>query len=262
MEDIGDKNGTKNQDQLMRTEIAKKIIKYTLWGIFGYSAIYLGLISWTFNSEFPQVGQNIFNALLPLAGTWVGTVIAYYFSRENFEAASKSVKDMVDKLTPMQKLAQIVAKSKMIARSDMDVLIIQQGKTEKDINIVNNIIKFLDEKKRNRLPVLDEKDCIKYIIHRSIVDKYLARKATAGTVSAALSQLTLDDILNDTGDNYKDIFSNSFITLNEDSSLADAKLAIDKISNCLDVFITKDGKKISPVVGWLTNLIITEAAQI
>ena len=34
--------------------------------------------------------KDLFGMLLPLIGTWVGTVLAYYFSKDNFEAASKT----------------------------------------------------------------------------------------------------------------------------------------------------------------------------
>ena len=54
---------------------------------------------------FPNASRMVFNALLPLLGTWVGTVLAYYFSRKNFEAASQSVERMVT-LTTEQRLAR------------------------------------------------------------------------------------------------------------------------------------------------------------
>src|SRR5271155_1830489 len=38
--------------------------------------------------------QNVLGSVLPLLGTWVGTILAYYFSKENFEAATKSVTEM------------------------------------------------------------------------------------------------------------------------------------------------------------------------
>ncbi|HEY5590898.1 MAG TPA: hypothetical protein VIK55_07750 [Paludibacter sp.] len=45
--------------------------------------------------------KDLFGMLLPLIGTWVGTVLAYYFSKDNFEAASKTdeVKQRYDELS-------------------------------------------------------------------------------------------------------------------------------------------------------------------
>jgi len=33
--------------------------------------------------------QVILTSILPLLGTWIGTVLAYYFAKDNFEAAAK-----------------------------------------------------------------------------------------------------------------------------------------------------------------------------
>jgi len=42
----------------------------------------------------------MFNVIIPLLATWIGTVLAFYFGRENFEAASKQYKSIINQLTP------------------------------------------------------------------------------------------------------------------------------------------------------------------
>jgi hypothetical protein len=39
---------------------------------------------------------TVFNTLVPLFGTWVGTVIAFYFAKENFSAATQSTRFFYD----------------------------------------------------------------------------------------------------------------------------------------------------------------------
>ena len=51
--------------------------------------------------------KEILGILLPVASAWMGTIIAYYFSRENFEAATRSTMSLVKQLTPDEKLAAI-----------------------------------------------------------------------------------------------------------------------------------------------------------
>jgi len=63
--------------------------------------------------------QNVLSSVLPLLGTWVGTILAYYFSKENFEAATKSVTELAKQLTPQEKLRSALATDKMILRSRM-----------------------------------------------------------------------------------------------------------------------------------------------
>jgi hypothetical protein len=63
-------------------------------GIIGISVTLLA-VSAKNDGELRQSSRLVFNALLPLLATWVGMVLAYYFSRKNFETASQSVERMV-----------------------------------------------------------------------------------------------------------------------------------------------------------------------
>ncbi|MGC2782053.1 MAG: hypothetical protein WA418_41115, partial [Bradyrhizobium sp.] len=45
--------------------------------------------------DVKDTAQIILTAVLPLLGTWVGTVLAFYYSKDNFEAASKGTLDLV-----------------------------------------------------------------------------------------------------------------------------------------------------------------------
>ena len=59
----------------------------------------------------------------------------------------------------------------------------------------------------------------------------------------------------------KKVFEGTFAIVKEDATLSDAKAAMEKVDNCLDVFVTKNGTKNEPVTGYLTNLMISEAAK-
>jgi hypothetical protein len=41
-------------------------------------------------------------------------------------------------------------------------------------------------------------------------------------------------------------------------TVADAKIAMEGVKNCQDVFVTETGTVESPVLGWLTNIEITK----
>jgi len=43
--------------------------------------------------------KTAFTAIIGLDGTWVGAVLAFYFSKENFDAASASTQKLVDSIT-------------------------------------------------------------------------------------------------------------------------------------------------------------------
>jgi hypothetical protein len=44
--------------------------------------------------------QLVLTADLPVIGTWVGTVLAYYFSKENLETATRSVAATASQMSP------------------------------------------------------------------------------------------------------------------------------------------------------------------
>jgi hypothetical protein len=55
---------------------------------------------------------------------------------------------------------------------------------------------------------------------------------------------------------------NSFATVNENSTLAEAKAAMDALNFCQDVFVTKAGTKNEPVIGWTINSTIEDNARV
>ena len=46
----------------------------------------------------PSQAKDIFNVILPVFASWVGTVLAFYFGRENYEAANQQAQDLVQKV--------------------------------------------------------------------------------------------------------------------------------------------------------------------
>ena len=114
--------------------------------------------------------------------------------------------------------------------------------------------------KGNRLPVLSDKDYPVLVIHRSIVDRFLAGKAAQNLTPDQFRALTLQDLLNES--DYRGLLATSFATVKQDATLADAKSAMERLPNCQDVFVTRGGTKEEEVLGWITNAIIAENATV
>src|SRR5665647_1346053 len=96
------------------------IITGLVVGVTVYIAIYIlynpvknddGSIS----VNFPFIGQT----LLPLWGTWIGTVLAFYFGKANFEAATKSYQDVIKNMSPEEKIAKLLVKDVMLPIKDI-----------------------------------------------------------------------------------------------------------------------------------------------
>jgi len=180
-----------------------------------------------------EASWNIFNALLPLISTWVGTVLVFYFGRENFEAASKRYEQIISKLTP-EVLAGITVQQVMIDNHTMISMDVS------DPRLVDfsreKLLEFLDTIKKSRLPILDAGKP-KYIIHKSLLNE-----ETRLTVNP-LSQ-----------DSFKDFVARNPIVAQfgilkpEDSVESARKLIRDHQYN--DVFVV-DAAGVG--VGWLTD---------
>jgi ATP-dependent helicase YprA (DUF1998 family) len=78
-------------------------------------------------------------------------------------------------------------------------------------------------------------------------------------LSLAILFLTLKDFL-DYG-KMRDMVSGSLAFVSIDATLANAKIEMEKVDNCQDVFVTDNGDKNEPVRGWLTNSEIAKHSQ-
>jgi hypothetical protein len=232
--------------------------------------------------------MTIFTTVVALVGTWVGTILAFYFSRENFEAAAKSsaatTAALVKQLTPGEKLAATLVKDKMIKRSEMFFV----RTPNESINLTKTLEDLEKTGKGNRIPLLDENDKPVCVLHRSTIVEYLFKKTrsiappdapanpviqsppvvvsppAAGLPPAAIdpATLTMKDLMADWEKDPKltEMLKNSFALVKESANLGDAKAAMDSRKGCQDVFVTKTGSGNEPVLGWVTNVTISENA--
>lgn len=196
---------------------------------------------------------NILSAVLPLLGSWVGTVLAYYFSKENFESASRSMSDMVDKVT-QKELKSIPVAEKMIT---VDKIF---HKTKSDFQ--QKLFDLLDTFDKSseiwsRLPILSDDKKIESLIHRRTVEKFLGKKYRSPDETKKMEEWTIEDILGDIEFSTQDKYG--FIP--RKSTLADANEVMSRIQ-CKDVFVTENGKSDEPIVGWITNAILIENAKL
>lgn len=236
---------TTDQGHAPRFDIAKWVIafSFTVIGVLGLASIVAVI-----KGDAAKVAQvkDILSILLPVIGAWAGTVIAFYFSRDNFETAAKSTKELVKQMTPEEKLAAVKIRDAMIPMDKAIKLTLDKPtnayQVQKDL-----VAGLMEANGVNRLPMLGKQGEAKYIWHRSILDQFMV---AAGLQGKALDDLTLEDLLADA--KYKAI-GEAICVLPEDSTLAEAKRTLDHNRNCSDIFITQSGKRDEAVIGWLTN---------
>ena len=200
------------------------------------------------------VPKDVLSTMLPLLGTWVGTVLAFYFSKANFEAAAQSVAAMAKQVSGQDKLKTVPVQSKMITRDKMFF------KTDPVDGLkIADVLKELETTgKGDRIPVLTKTNAAMYIIHRSILDRYLADK---GSGAGGTGNLIFTDLFTEKPD-FQQLFARSFATVKADATLADAQTAMESVKDCEDVFVTSQGGRQDEVVGWITDNIIQENLKV
>jgi hypothetical protein len=202
-----------------------------------------------------STAQTILSMVLPVIGTWVGTVLAYYFSKENMEAATRSVATIARQLTPEERLRSKPVQDVMIPLAKMFFV---RGPAN-ELNLVEAVKELDASRKGDRLPVLNKEDWPLYVVHRSTVDRFLVNRASANP-PAALNTLTLADML--ANPDLKSALEKSFAVVRASATLADAKTAMDALTFPQDVFVTSNGSEKEAVIGWITNAIIEENARV
>lgn len=216
--------------------------------LLGIAAIFKG------NSD----PQAILTMLLPVIGTWVGTVLAFYFAKDNLLAATQSTKEL---LGLKERLEKIPVDDAMLKFGDAAILKKQLAANE-DPQVLKLVAlsKILREANRNRLPVLRNDGVAIFIIHLSTLTDFLAQKAMSGGAATVIAELTIADLKAGDVKLYESILKFAFVK--RTATLADAKAACESKQGCADVFVTETGSEGEPVIGWITNVEIGRRSQV
>jgi hypothetical protein len=137
-----------------------------------------------------------------------------------------------------------------------DVFCKRMGEIDPNTLRLTELINELTTKTRNRVPILTSSGAPLYIVHRSMIEKFIVKTIMQTKAGKDPSAFTLADLLKDP--EMKATFESTFVVVTPQSSLAQAKAAMVAREGCNDVFVTKTGALEEPVLGLLTNVIITQ----
>jgi hypothetical protein len=145
--------------------------------------------------------------------------------------------------------------SRMIATGDFFCK--QLGEITPESLSLKSLVEELDALRLNRVPVFNSSGHPMYIVHRSMIDKFIVKRVLS-TGGGNPADLTLADLLGDS--EMKAIFENTFVVVKRQATMAEAKSAMISKPGCSDVFVTAEGTRNEPVQGWLTNVDITRSS--
>jgi len=192
----------------------------------------------------PDQAQVIFNTTLPVFASWVGTVLAFYFGRENFESANSQVRQIIDKLSPEQRAAEPIAS--IMRKFDVTTHVsLPAAHGEAQVPLTDLRAKLLGDV--SRLPVVDAASAPKYMIHGSMIDRYVSGGGKeTDTLATFIAECAK------TGTSFD--ADHGFVLVSAKDTIQAAKLKLERQTTCQDIFVTADGKPDQPLVGWVSNV--------
>ena len=193
--------------------------------------------------NYSFIGQT----LLPLWGTWLGTVLAFYFGKANFEAASA-----IKNVTYESKMASLNVKDVMIPLKEITYLDYNTRKADS----LEQILADKDFEPYNRFAVFDKNNVVKAIINRGTFYEFMHKN------SKKIPNPTLEQLLQSDDENIKSTLSFGFGFVKVNATLLDAKKVLDSIAECQNVFVTQNGNRHEPVQGLITNNKIIQLARL
>jgi hypothetical protein len=239
----------------------------------GIILILLIIFNWSIincsNDKLDHV-KELFALLLPVIGTWVGTVLAFYFTRENFEAANQSIRTLIKQVSsPSEKFKEIKVSEVMISTEIFPLKTVANYDSFTKCTI-SELVEKMKGDHSERLPILEDKT-LKFIflIYLTTLERFLLGRSEK-TIKLKedgdkeLSKLTILDMIESDYQKAKSILelTQKQPLLPITSSLADVRKVMQDNNLCYDVFITKTGDKNEKVEGWITNDIIIEKSEL
>jgi len=247
MSSQGAANTAASDDCYCEHQKAQRTLAYV---VFVFAFLLLSVVALVAISDGREERTElVFTTVTTLVGTWVGTLLAFYFSRENFESASRSMQQAIRQLTPDERLHTLPILTTMLRRDEITPFELTAGQTPADVPLTDFVTKFASDEKVTRLPILNPDGSLFGILHESELNKFLQNNKSDTPLT--LGQLIADP---EAGRKLK-LFGLVGIT----RTLRDAKLAMEAQKGCRDVFVTETGEAKEKVLGWITNVGILAA---
>ena len=221
-----------------------------------------GIVVWKGNDK--ETSQNVMSATLPLYGTWVGTILAFYFSRNAFESASTASSRNAEIYSQFARgtVAVTSAPNDTLAKISLKSLANGLIFSENDLaKPLNNVVADMVSKERYKVIVVDAEKKYIDLISRINASAFLATAASSSVQAANVNSPSTPPSIKD----YLDWRRNQgakvqpiVVYLPETATLADADAKLKETPGCRDVIVTSDGNPTSPVVVYVTDADINE----
>jgi hypothetical protein len=248
-------------DSRNRERIALGVLLVSIASVFLISAVVI-----INANDKEESSRRVMDSTLPLYGTWVGTILAFYFSRTAFEAASSATDRTAAAVFKQINSDRVSASSppdntltKISLKALANDLVFRQDDINKPLQ---NVVDELVSRDRYRTIVVDADKKYVDLVYRINALAFLEHFQPGGAnpqegqgdaqVSPTLKYYL--DWRHKKGEKAQPIV----VFLPQSATLADADAKLKETTGCRDVIVTTDGKDTSPVVAYVTDVDINE----
>lgn len=226
--------------------------------VLGAGMVVLATVAWVAlaNADAEERGETtrlVFASIVPLVGTWVGAVLAYYFSAANLRTGSETTLRAVKAaggLSPESPVTEVWTP----VRAMLTTPVADRAAAER--LVLRVLYQDMQTFGKGRMPILTRPGGVAlFVVHDSDIEKY-AGSLQPPRAASALGTETLRDLRE--VDGFAEMLG--FATVPDTASVAEARAALAAVPGAKDVFVTEDGTAKGAVLGWLTNSDLARSA--
>jgi hypothetical protein len=184
--------------------------------------------------------MSLFTAVLPVFATWVGTIMAFYFTNESFSRAAASVREATAQKAPAESVI-----SRMIPYDKIEKIDNIRRGLARDQRL-DQVVKLMSNVVITRVIVFDDTKSPVFILRKKRMEKLLGPELKFNDQT---KDYKIDNYLRE-DDNDKDATTFGFVK--ETDTMNDASIAM-RNTGSVDVFVTKNGQKTESVLGWIPD---------
>jgi hypothetical protein len=213
--------------------------------VAGITVIAVAAIAFAGAKNRPETSRLVFTAVLPLFGTWVGTVLAFYFARDNLQAATESTLRLSGINDPAKPVTSV-----MIPESDWVAYSVKDADDAGAATLEDLHARMHElQPPSRRLPIRNDGGAVLYVLH----DSTLTAFAEEHEPEPGQLTKTFGDLLGQP--KYKQLVD-AIGFVSGKATISDARTAMASTKNCNDVFVTSGGNRDEHAIGWLTNTLL------
>lgn len=198
---------------------------------------------WVFSDDFANHSIQLIGLVLPVLGTWVGTVLAFYFARENFEAAQVG-----GAVASRRAAASTPASEVMVPIDQLETVFEDVDDDWKRNHDLGWLKSRITGRKPPRAILKDKSGNVLEIIHEETIDHYNASDPSR-SLSDSIKQLLEQKY--DSSRTYGEI-AKGFGCVGEGDTLAKCQSSMEQ-EGIRNVIVTKTGEKNVPPIGLITD---------